>query len=76
MCCASCQVQSLKHGRSVRDDCSFPLYWAPVPCPVAAAGEKFPVDGEVVAGRAAADESMLTGESRLVPKVRPHSSVV
>ena len=31
-------------------------------------GEKIPVDGVVVVGTGAVDESMLTGESRLVPK--------
>ncbi|HXO19768.1 MAG TPA: HAD-IC family P-type ATPase, partial [Thermoanaerobaculia bacterium] len=31
-------------------------------------GERFPVDGEVVEGRSAVDESLVTGESRLVGK--------
>ena len=31
-------------------------------------GERIPVDAEVLAGRAVADESMLTGEAALVPK--------
>lgn len=31
-------------------------------------GEKMPVDGEIVEGRCSVDESMLTGEPRLVPK--------
>ena len=35
---------------------------------VVRAGESFPVDGEVVSGGASVDESMLTGESRLVAK--------
>jgi Cu+-exporting ATPase len=31
-------------------------------------GERFPADGEVLSGETQADESMLTGEARLVPK--------
>ena len=31
-------------------------------------GEKVPVDGEIVQGLCSVDESMLTGEPRLVPK--------
>jgi Cu+-exporting ATPase len=31
-------------------------------------GERFPADGELLAGETHADESMLTGEARLVPK--------
>jgi P-type E1-E2 ATPase len=31
-------------------------------------GERVPVDGAVLTGRASADESMLTGEAALVPK--------
>ncbi|HSJ99355.1 MAG TPA: heavy metal translocating P-type ATPase, partial [Myxococcota bacterium] len=33
-----------------------------------AAGERFPADGVVVEGRSSADESLLTGESRPLPK--------
>lgn len=31
-------------------------------------GERMPVDGEIVEGKCSVDESMLTGESALVPK--------
>lgn len=31
-------------------------------------GERMPVDGVVLSGRAVADEAMLTGEAALVPK--------
>jgi P-type E1-E2 ATPase len=37
-------------------------------------GERFPVDGEIESGVCSADESMLTGESVLVPK-RPGDQV-
>ncbi len=37
-------------------------------------GEKIPVDGEAIEGRAAVDESMLTGESMPVEK-NPGSKV-
>lgn len=47
--------------------------WRVCVCDVA--GEKVPVDGVVVSGRAATDESMLTGESRLVPKVNGTEAV-
>src|SRR5699024_12808759 len=32
-------------------------------------GEKIPVDGEIIEGQSAIDESMLTGESILIDKV-------
>lgn len=38
-------------------------------------GERVPADGEVIKGRALVDESLLTGESKPVPK-EPGSSVV
>lgn len=37
-------------------------------CQNTPAGERVPCDGEVIGGLAAVDESMLTGESVLVPK--------
>ena len=33
-------------------------------------GERLPVDGVVLEGRTSVDESMLTGESRPLPKIR------
>lgn len=38
-------------------------------------GDKIPVDGEVVTGNSAVDESMLTGEAALVPK-QPGDGVI
>jgi len=36
-------------------------------------GERFPADGELLTGETHADESMLTGEARLVPKIEGDS---
>jgi Cu2+-exporting ATPase len=49
---ASVAVSSLRHGDRVR----------------VAVGQAFPADGQVLAGKTDVDESLLTGESRAVPK--------
>jgi heavy metal translocating P-type ATPase len=65
------QARVLRDGEEVLVD---PLELAPGNTIVVLPGEKFPADGTVTAGRSAADESMLTGESIPVDK-EPGSNV-
>src|SRR5690606_17187810 len=49
----SVPLSSLRHGDRVR----------------VAVGQAFPADGQVLAGETEVDESLLTGESRAIPRV-------